>query len=65
MTFPLDGSEDYRDSENKWLSLCKGQELSSLKVYEGRDHFFSYNSRFVDDIMLDRMEKFAQLAAGN
>jgi pimeloyl-ACP methyl ester carboxylesterase len=60
----LNGSEDYRDSENKWLSLCKDQERSSLKVYEGGDHFFCHDSRFVDD-MLDRMDKFAQQATGN
>jgi pimeloyl-ACP methyl ester carboxylesterase len=59
--FPIlffNGSEDHRDSEDKWLSLCKDQERSSLKVYEGGDHFFSHDSRFVDDI-IERMEKFA------
>ncbi|KAL7539656.1 hypothetical protein ACHAXR_009481 [Thalassiosira sp. AJA248-18] len=60
--FPLlffNGSEDYRDSENKWLSLCKDSERSTLKVYEGGDHFFCHDSRFVDDI-LHRMDKFVQ-----
>lgn len=59
--FPVlffNGSEDYRDSENKWLSLCKNQEKSSLKVYEGGDHFFTHDSRFVDDV-IDRIMKFA------
>ena len=63
LDFPIlyfNGSEDYRDSENKWLSLCKDSVRSSLKVYEGGDHFFCHDSRFVDD-MFDRMEKFIQL----
>ncbi|KAL3931567.1 MAG: hypothetical protein SGBAC_011250 [Bacillariaceae sp.] len=60
--FPIlffNGSEDYRDSEDKWLSLCKVQEGSSLKVFEGGDHFFTHDSRFVVE-MLDRMDKFAK-----
>jgi pimeloyl-ACP methyl ester carboxylesterase len=62
LDFPIlffNGSEDYRDSEDKWLSLCKNKELSSLKVYEGGDHFFCHDSRFVHD-MLDRIDGFAQ-----
>jgi pimeloyl-ACP methyl ester carboxylesterase len=63
--FPIlffNGSEDHRDSEDKWLKLCKNQELSSLKVYDGGDHFFSHDSRFVDDV-IDRMITFtAQIA---
>lgn len=60
--FPVlffNGSEDYRDCEDKWLSLCKHQEQSSLKVYEGGDHFFCHDSRFVHD-MLDRIDEFIQ-----
>merc|ERR1712183_305437 len=57
----FNGSEDHRDSEDKWLSLCKDQELSSLKTYEGADHFFMHDSRFIKD-MLDRMDKFAMSA---
>lgn len=60
--FPVlffNGSEDHRDSEDRWLSLCKIQDRSSLKVYEGGDHFFMNDSRFVYD-MLDRMDKFAR-----
>jgi pimeloyl-ACP methyl ester carboxylesterase len=63
--FPIlffNGSEDHRDSEDKWLSLCKHQDLSSLKVYQGGDHFFSHDSRFVDDV-IDRMIKFASQIA--
>lgn len=64
--FPVayfNGSEDHRDSEDKWLSLCKDQERSSLKVFEGGDHFFVHDSRFVDDLM-DRMHEFAKAAVG-
>jgi len=62
--FPVlffNGSEDYRDSEKKWLSLCKDQKRSSLKVYGGGDHFFTHDARFVDDL-IDRMDDFAKQA---
>ena len=62
LDFPIlffNGSEDYRDSEQKWLSLCTQEKRSELKVYEGGDHFFCHDSRFVDDF-LDRMDKFAK-----
>jgi surfactin synthase thioesterase subunit len=62
LDFPIlffNGSEDYRDSEDRWLSLCKVQEGSSLKVFEGGDHFFTHDSRFVFE-MLDMMDKFAK-----
>jgi len=62
LNFPMlffNGSEDHRDSEDKWLSLCKHEELSSLKVYQGGDHFFCHDSRFVHD-MLDRIDRFVQ-----
>ena len=58
----MNGTEDYRDSEDKWLSLCKDQERSSLKVYEGGDHFFSHDSRFYEDVV-DRLDKFASSCA--
>eukprot|EP00980_Cylindrotheca_fusiformis_P015548 scaffold4433_cov122-Cylindrotheca_fusiformis.AAC.5 len=60
--FPVsffNGSEDHRDSEDKCLALCKDQERSSLKVYEGGDHFFVHDGRFVTDL-LDRMDAFAK-----
>ncbi len=60
--FPIlffNGSEDHRDSEDKWLSLCKDQKLSALKVYEKGDHFFTHDSRFVDD-MISRIDTFAK-----
>lgn len=63
LQFPMlffNGSKDYRDSENKWLALCK-EKQSSLKVYEGGDHFFCHDSRFVDD-MLGRMDEFIKNA---
>mmetsp|Transcript_95 Transcript_95/g.192 ORF Transcript_95/g.192 Transcript_95/m.192 type:complete len:347 (-) Transcript_95:56-1096(-) len=56
----FNGTGDYRDSENKWLALCKDKR-SSLKVYEGGDHFFCHDLRFVDD-MLHRMDTFVQMA---
>jgi pimeloyl-ACP methyl ester carboxylesterase len=62
LNFPIiffNGSEDHRDSEEKWLSLCQDQERSYLKVYEGGDHFFSHDSRFVSDLS-DRLDKFAK-----
>jgi pimeloyl-ACP methyl ester carboxylesterase len=46
----MNGSEDYRDSEQVWLELCKNKK-SELKVYQGGDHFFIHDSRFVDDIL--------------
>ena len=55
----MNGSEDYRDSENKWLELCVKKEDSELKVYEKGDHFFMHDKRFVDDI-LSRMEAFSK-----
>lgn len=55
----FNGSEDYRDSEDKWLELCRCKELSSLKVYDGGDHFFCHDTRFVHD-MLDRIDTFVQ-----
>ena len=59
--FPVlffNGSEDHRDSEDKWLEMCQNKELSALKTYEGGDHFFSHDDRFIND-MLQRMETFA------
>jgi pimeloyl-ACP methyl ester carboxylesterase len=55
----MNGSEDYRDSEDKWLSLCAKKEASELKVYEGGDHFFMYDTRFVDDLFT-RIDAFAK-----
>jgi pimeloyl-ACP methyl ester carboxylesterase len=63
--FPVlffNGSEDHRDSEDWWLSLCKDQERSSLKVFEGGDHFFSHDTRFYGDV-IERMDTFVALLA--
>lgn len=63
LKFPIlffNGSEDHRDSEEKWLSLCHDKERSDLKVYEGGDHFFSHDSRFVPDLT-DRLDQFAKV----
>jgi pimeloyl-ACP methyl ester carboxylesterase len=67
LDFPIlffNGSEDYRDSEEKWLKLCRRKDLSSLKVYEGGDHFFCHDSRFVHN-MLDRIDAFIQAIPSN
>lgn len=64
VTFPIlymNGSEDYRDSEKKWLGLSV-HEASELKVYDGGDHFFTHDSRFLEDI-LQRMHDFASKTA--
>jgi pimeloyl-ACP methyl ester carboxylesterase len=63
--FPVlffNGTEDYRDSETRWLSLCKDKKRSALKVYEGGDHFFMNDESFVYD-MHDRMDSFAKQVA--
>jgi len=54
----MNGSEDYRDSENKWLELCANNK-SELKVYQGGDHFFTHDARFLDDI-LTRFDAFSK-----
>ena len=62
LEFPIlffNGSLDYRDSEDLWLSLCKDKTRSSLKVYEGGDHFFCHDSRFVNDMMA-RIDTFVK-----
>lgn len=62
LAFPIlffNGELDHRDSENLWLSLCADKARSSLKVYEGGDHFFCHDSRFVND-MLDRIVEFVK-----
>jgi pimeloyl-ACP methyl ester carboxylesterase len=59
--FPIlfvNGSADYRDSEDRWLSLCQDQQLSSLHVYDGGDHFFSHDDRFVEDLLV-RIDAYA------
>lgn len=53
----VNGSKDHRDSEEKWVRLCVGEggggkegesKKSKLIVYEGADHFFSHDDRYVD-----------------
>jgi pimeloyl-ACP methyl ester carboxylesterase len=53
----MNGSEDHRDSERLWLELCQNKQ-SDLKVYEGGDHFFCHDTRFLDDILV-RMHELA------
>lgn len=57
----MNGTEDYRDSEEKWLSLCVDKDHSELKDYEHGDHFFTHDSRFVED-MLSRWDAFSRRA---
>jgi pimeloyl-ACP methyl ester carboxylesterase len=51
----LNGSLDHRDCETKWLSLSAAPH-SKLKVYEGGDHFFTHDRRFIDDILAQMVE---------
>jgi pimeloyl-ACP methyl ester carboxylesterase len=55
----MNGSDDHRDSETKWkgLSTAKGSELH---VYQGGDHFFTHDERFVEDI-LTRMDALVKI----
>ncbi|OEU08712.1 alpha/beta-hydrolase [Fragilariopsis cylindrus CCMP1102] len=55
----INGSEDYRDSEDKWLALCTKKDDSELKVYERGDHFFMHDSRFIDDLFT-RMDGYSK-----
>lgn len=60
LSFPIlfmNGTNDYRDSEDKWLELCVN-EKSELHDYQGGDHFFTHHSKFLDDI-LERWHEFA------
>jgi pimeloyl-ACP methyl ester carboxylesterase len=42
----VNGTLDHRDSEQIWKSLAGGS--SELIDYEGGDHFFSHDDRFMD-----------------
>jgi pimeloyl-ACP methyl ester carboxylesterase len=55
----MNGSEDYRDSETKWMQLSTAKG-SQLHVYEGGDHFFTHDERFVEDI-LTRMDALVKI----
>jgi hypothetical protein len=41
-TLFTNGSKDYRDAEDHWLSLCHDPENSEHSTYEGGDHFFTH-----------------------
>lgn len=61
LKFPIlfmNGGDDYRDSEGGWLDLCVNDN-TELKVYDGGDHFFTHDRRFLGDI-LERMDAFAK-----
>jgi pimeloyl-ACP methyl ester carboxylesterase len=59
----MNGSKDYRDSEDKWLEISLKNDstgvASELKVYEGGDHFFMHDSQFVEDV-LESIHAFAK-----
>lgn len=48
----INGQLDHRDSEKIWAESCDGK----LIVYEGADHFFSHDKRFLDKFMADVTE---------
>jgi pimeloyl-ACP methyl ester carboxylesterase len=51
----INGEKDHRNSEEIWLqTAAKG---SKLVVYEGGDHFFSHDNRFIERLIED-MENF-------
>jgi pimeloyl-ACP methyl ester carboxylesterase len=52
----INGSKDHRDSEQRWLGHSKA---GKLLVYEGGDHFFSHDKRFLSRF-LDDLENFFQ-----
>jgi pimeloyl-ACP methyl ester carboxylesterase len=52
----INGSKDHRDSETIWKSLCQHGEL---KVYEGGDHFFSHDKRFLP-VFMDDLQQFCE-----
>ncbi|KAJ2986939.1 hypothetical protein HDV02_006434 [Globomyces sp. JEL0801] len=46
----INGSKDHRDSEKVWLESSKHGKLI---VYEGTDHFFSHDDRYLDKLIQD------------
>lgn len=52
----INGSKDHRDSEHRWLDHST---TGKLLVYEGGDHFFSHDKRFLSRFLED-MENFFQ-----
>lgn len=52
----LNGSLDHRDSEHRWVSMCR---QGRLVVYEGGDHFFSHDDRFFGSV-IEEIDTFAK-----
>ncbi|KAF0694364.1 Aste57867_14775 [Aphanomyces stellatus] len=52
----VNGAKDHRDSETKWLAASTS---SRLVVYDGADHFFSHDRRFMQRF-LDDLVAFVQ-----
>ncbi|KAJ3260863.1 hypothetical protein HK103_007426 [Boothiomyces macroporosus] len=46
----INGSLDHRDSEQLWLKACPNGRLI---VYDGADHFFSHDKRFLSRFVQD------------
>jgi hypothetical protein len=58
--FFANGSKDYHDSQDKWLSSCTNKDRSKLSVYNNGDHFFSHDVRFYEQFcqeIIDFYEK--------
>ncbi|KAJ2996185.1 hypothetical protein HDV02_006713, partial [Globomyces sp. JEL0801] len=53
----INGSKDHRDSENVWLEASKHGKLI---VYQGTDHFFSHDDRYLDKLLEDLDEFLKQ-----
>ncbi|KAJ1562426.1 hypothetical protein HK096_010010 [Nowakowskiella sp. JEL0078] len=51
----INGSKDHHDSDKIWLAACKNQD-SKLEIYEGADHFFSHDDRFMNTFMEDTLK---------
>ncbi|KAI9016107.1 Alpha/Beta hydrolase protein [Hyaloraphidium curvatum] len=58
----INGSKDFRDSEEKWLEASnKGNGgKSKLIVYEGADHFFSHDRRYMERFLSDMADFFEE-----
>eukprot|EP00930_Biecheleria_cincta_P039553 TRINITY_DN27183_c0_g2_i1.p1 TRINITY_DN27183_c0_g2~~TRINITY_DN27183_c0_g2_i1.p1 ORF type:complete len:320 (-),score=42.73 TRINITY_DN27183_c0_g2_i1:39-998(-) len=58
----VNGDQDHHDSDHVWLALCS-HNASKLVLYEGADHFFSHDERFMQRF-IDDLAQFAALVVG-